>query len=204
MKLGLGVRASCTLGGLLALAAPTSLPLRAARAQAVRYQVGVSSSWGEKSAIICLESLPPRCGKGSISSRANRVSWGGGVAVVWPFTGPLRLETGALLANKGWEVTQPNGHALYVEFPVLARLGAWPGRRIPLGAAAVLGVAPALDVFHPWRVDLGLITGAELNARIGGALWSVAGRYTRGVNTNVFLQNRSLTVLIGYTPPYRR
>ena len=195
-------RLRTVVGGLFALSLLLSLGSEAAVGQALVYEVGISSSWGESRGMLC---EIDRCYEATFHSHANRHALGAGVLIVFKVAGPLRIESGVVIANKGWEVTQPKEHHAYLEFPLLARLGVGPGARTPVGGAILFGVAPALGIPTLSPTDFGLVGGVELDARIGGAQWSVTYRFARGTKVlrPSLLQNRSGTLLLGYSRSYR-
>ena len=172
------------------------LPFETSRAQTPFYFTGISSSWGERSAVICTLT----CGKGSVSSHQNWIAPTAGVTIASRPIGPLRFETGAFLAPRGWRVTTPTLRVVYVEIPLLAHFGYWP-RGAGIGGSITGGLAADLDILNPARSDAALIGGIQFHAATTSeARFSLSVRYATGFNAIYHLRNHAVTLLFGFSP----
>jgi hypothetical protein len=187
--------------GTLGCAAVLGLPLRPALSQTLTYVFGISSSWGARSLVVCDRSELPRCTAGQIGSGGSFLAPTVGVALAPAPVGPWRVETGAVLAPKGWSVSEPTSHVVYVEIPWLASLGTWSGA---FGVGLTGGIAVDVDVIHPRRPDLLWIAGGQWEvASRTGARFSFVLRYAKGQRVIEGFQNHTVSLLIGYTPAGR-
>lgn len=175
------------------------VPFAASHAQTLSYFGGISSAWGEKSAIICTLT----CVKGSISSNRNLNAPTVGVTMTVRPVGPLELETGGFLAPKGWAVTAPTLRVVYLEIPLLAHLGFWPESGFGVGVTA--GAAADLDLLTPGHSDVAVVGGIRLQtATSRGKRYSLNIRFAKGFNTIYGLQNHVVTLLFGFSSARRR
>lgn len=165
------------------------------KAQEPAFFAGVSTSWGQKAALICTLT----CSKGSISSAKNRTAFTAGVTVTpWTF-GPLAVETGVFYAPKGWSVTMPSLKADYIEISLLAHLGVWPnGPGVGVGVTG--GVAADVDPGAFEHNDVAMIMGLRLSAAGSGPRFFLDLRYAKGFKTIYSLQNHVVTFLFGISP----
>jgi len=176
---------------------------RSASAQTLLFEGGFSHSWGSESATICLDSLPPICGKGRISSNQGFDFLGAGLTSVKPLAGPFQFESGARLVFKGWEVTEPGYKRLYADVPLLLRVGAWPVRST-IGAGFRAGLAPGLGMWPP-DVDLSLAWGADFQIRTrSGSRYSVTFDMLRGLRKVQSFHLHTVLFLFGYSPARHR
>ena len=191
-----GFRHGAALAGLFTWCVVMMVPFATLRAQTPFYFAGISSSWGEKSGIVCTLT----CGKGSASSHKNLTAPTAGVTITLRTIGPLQLETGGFLAPKGWAVTTPTLRVVYLEIPLLAHLGFWP-QGAGFGAGITGGLAADLDILNPGHSDAALVAGIRFQAATSrGKRYSLSMRFAKGFNTIYGLQNHVITLLLGFSP----
>ena len=170
--------------------------VRSVSAQVFYLNGGISSSWGHKDTVFCRLT----CGPGSASSHANWITPTIGASFVMSPIVPLQFETGVGVAAKGWSVTTPNMRRVYLEVPLLAHIGYWP-RGAGVGLGLTGGMAADLLVPAVRESDVAWIGGLRLLVSLPSRhRFSFSVRYTRGLTDNGFLQNRSMTYLVGFSP----
>jgi hypothetical protein len=165
-------------------------------AQAISFQAGISSSWGESSGTICTLT----CGPGRSVTHEELAAPMGGATLTFRASGALRLETGLLLARKGWSVTTPTLQSTYLELPALVHVGYWPrtpgfGFSVGGGGAFDLGLRGGADSQVATLFDASIYATAD-----GRSQWSLSIRMASGLNTIHTFHVHTVALLLGFSP----